>query len=119
MATRCGRYARIVEQAITGYHQDDVGDWVAELACGHDQHVRHRPPFQLREWVLDADGRAGRLGRPLACPLCDRGEPSDRSPRVGSVQDEGGDPACWAGLVCPDCGAIVDGGGHRPGCRTS
>jgi uncharacterized protein DUF3565 len=118
MATKCGRYARIVEQAITGYHQDDVGDWVAELACGHDQHVRHRPPFQLREWVLDADGRAGRLGRPLACPLCDRGEPPDRSPRVGSVQDEGGDPACWAGLVCPDCGAIVDGGGHRPGCRT-
>jgi len=27
-----------------------------------------------------------------------------------------GDPACWAGLLCPDCGAVVDSGYHRPGC---
>ena len=67
-------YARDVERSITGYHQDEMGDWVAELACGHDQHVRHRPPFQLRAWVLDPDGRLGRLGTPLDCPLCDRCE---------------------------------------------
>jgi uncharacterized protein YeaO (DUF488 family) len=29
--------------------------------------------------------------------------------------DEGGDAACWAHLVCPDCGAI-EAEGHRPGC---
>ena len=29
--------------------------------------------------------------------------------------DEGGDPVCWAHLVCPDCGAI-ETGGHREGC---
>jgi uncharacterized protein YeaO (DUF488 family) len=29
---------------------------------------------------------------------------------------EGGEPACWAHLVCPDCGAI-ETEGHRPGCR--
>ena len=29
--------------------------------------------------------------------------------------DEGGDPVCWAHLVCPDCGAI-ETEGHRPGC---
>jgi len=29
--------------------------------------------------------------------------------------DQGGDPVCWAHLVCPDCGAI-ETGGHRPGC---
>ena len=28
-----------------------------------------------------------------------------------------GDLACWAGLVCFECGAIVKGGYHRPGCR--
>jgi len=28
----------------------------------------------------------------------------------------GGDPACWAHLVCPDCGAI-ETGRHRAGCR--
>lgn len=30
--------------------------------------------------------------------------------------DEGGDPACWAGLTCPECGAITTDGYHRPGC---
>jgi hypothetical protein len=32
------------------------------------------------------------------------------------VTDHGGDPACWAGLLCEDCGVVLDGGGHRPGC---
>ena len=29
--------------------------------------------------------------------------------------DQGGEAACWANLVCPDCGAI-ETEGHRPGC---
>jgi hypothetical protein len=31
-----------VEWRIVGFHQDTEGDWVAELDCGHRQHVRHR-----------------------------------------------------------------------------
>ncbi len=31
---------------------------------------------------------------------------------------EGGDPACWAGLVCQECGAMISGG-HRDGCSLS
>jgi tellurite resistance-related uncharacterized protein len=66
-----------VERAITGYHRDVEGDWVADLSCGHGQHVRHRPPFQLRAWVLEAEGRRAKLGTLLACPLCDRAELPD------------------------------------------
>lgn len=65
-------------RTITGFHQDDAGDWVAELSCLHNQHVRHRPPFQERPWVLEEGGRAGRIGSDLDCPLCDRAElPAD------------------------------------------
>lgn len=187
-----------VERAMTGFHQDDVGDWVAELECGHNQHVRHRPPFQMREWVVDDESRHARLGAPLDCPLCDRGEmpvhvrhvrnspvwdastmPAglrhrhklgratwgvlhveqgtlrfedsdisaggtrvippgveheveplgevgfwieflavDREAAQGVAHgaDEGGDPACWAALLCPECGAVMDGGAHKSGC---
>jgi uncharacterized protein YeaO (DUF488 family) len=31
------------------------------------------------------------------------------------LDDEGGEAACWAHLVCPDCGAI-ETEGHRPDC---
>jgi tellurite methyltransferase len=63
-----------VQRSIVGFHQDDMGDWVAELACLHNQHVRHRPPFQDRPWVLEAPGRASRIGQVLDCPLCDQAE---------------------------------------------
>ncbi len=201
-----------MQRPISGFHQDEQGDWVAELTCGHNQHVRHRPPFQERSWVLTEDRRRARLGTTLGCPLCDRAEPPaalrlvrtspewdertlptglrrshrlaegtwgrillrrgglrfkmatappletelaglgstqaippeidhevdpvgtvalvvefyavDRtSPDPGrpadgpkSATDQGGDPACWAGLVCEACGIILDGNPHRPGC---
>ena len=59
-------------RTIDGFHQDDEGDWVAELSCLHNQHVRHNPPFQDRPWVISEAGRAERLGSPIECPLCDR-----------------------------------------------
>jgi hypothetical protein len=33
-------------------------------------------------------------------------------------EDEGGDPVCWAHLVCDECGAITTEG-HRDGCSQS
>lgn len=66
-----------MQQTITGFHTDADGDWVAELACGHNQHVRHRPPFQNRPWVVHQQGRLSRIGRLLNCVKCDRGSPPD------------------------------------------
>lgn len=63
-----------MQRPIVDYHLDPEGDWVAALSCGHGQHVRHRPPFTVREWVVTPEGRASRLGQLLDCPRCDRGE---------------------------------------------
>ncbi|ROU01332.1 DUF3565 domain-containing protein [Marinobacter sp. R17] len=68
-----------MKQPIKGFYQDDAGDWVAQLACGHGQHVRHRPPFINRPWVTTDAGRHSRLGACLDCVKCDRGEPTDTS----------------------------------------
>jgi Protein of unknown function (DUF3565) len=56
----------VATTTITGFHQDAAeGDWVAALACGHAQHVRHRPPWQLRPWAASEAGRAAHLGKPI------------------------------------------------------
>ena len=69
-----------MNQPIVGYHRDDEGHWVAELACGHDQHVRHDPPWTLRPWVTSREGRDAHLGKSLACTKCRTGAPPDRTP---------------------------------------
>jgi len=69
-----------MQQPITGYHTDDEGHWVAQLACGHNQHVRHHPPWQERPWVITAEGREGMLGSLLECKKCDQGAPMDERP---------------------------------------
>ena len=59
-----------MEQTIVGFHQDEHGDWVADLACGHGQHVRHNPPWSERRWVMTEQGRKHRLGEILFCKKC-------------------------------------------------
>jgi hypothetical protein len=58
------------QRRIVAFHQDANGDWVADLECGHTQHVRHNPPWQSRPWVITPEGRSGYLGRELACKKC-------------------------------------------------
>ena len=67
-----------MERPIEGFRLDSASDWVAELSCGHAQHVRHDPPFRERAWVVTPEGRESRLGSVLDCLRCDRRElPSD------------------------------------------
>lgn len=60
-----------MQQAIVGFHLDDEGHFVADLACGHTQHVRHDPPWQNRPWVLTEQGRKEKLGMKLECKRCE------------------------------------------------
>jgi hypothetical protein len=60
-----------MRRAIIGFEKDDEGHWVAQLVCGHTQHVRHDPPWTVREWVTTEEGRASRLGVELECKKCD------------------------------------------------
>lgn len=45
----------------------------------------------------------------------DRREHSEHGERY---EERGGEAACWAHLVCPDCGAM-ESEGHRPECPAS
>jgi hypothetical protein len=61
---------KAVERRIVGFHQDAEAHWVAELECGHNQHVRHDPPWQSRPWVQTPEGRASVIGQSLGCIKC-------------------------------------------------
>lgn len=66
-----------MQRKIVGFHRDEEQHWVAELECGHGQHVRHDPPWQLRPWVLDPASRAQHLGTTLECRLCETAAEED------------------------------------------
>jgi hypothetical protein len=66
-----------MKQSIVGYHKDEEDDWVAELYCGHNQHVRHNPPLVSRPWVETPEGQDAMLGYQLNCVKCDADLPVD------------------------------------------
>jgi tellurite methyltransferase len=59
-----------MRRLIIGFHEEPPGQWVAELECGHAQHVRHEPPWQVRPWVTTAEGRNAMIGTALDCVRC-------------------------------------------------
>ena len=78
-----GRYVQevsVLKRKIVGFQTDEEGHWVAELECGHGQHVRHAPPLNSRPWVLSPEGRASRVGVELDCKKCDE-DGAEATPR--------------------------------------
>ena len=59
-----------VARRIVGFAQDDEGHWFLTLDCGHTQHVRHDPPWQVRAWVLRPEARAAKVGTGWDCAVC-------------------------------------------------
>jgi hypothetical protein len=70
-----------LKRKIVGFHQDERLHWVADLECGHGQHVRHDPPWMNRPWVVTPEGRQRWLGFELDCKRCDdpAGDDPDRA----------------------------------------
>ena len=68
----------MIDRSIVAFHQDDEGDWIAELSCGHRQHVRHRPPWINHPWVTTPAGRQEKIGQRLPCPKCADASPPGR-----------------------------------------
>lgn len=69
--------SRGIPRRVIGFHQDDEQHWVADLECGHTQHVRHDPPWQQRPWVITEEGRKEHLGMELRCVKCVEKRPFD------------------------------------------
>ena len=87
-----------MQQSIIGYHQDEEGHWVADLRCGHGQHVRHQPPMTSRPWVSTEEGRRAFLGTELNCKKCEE-EGEGSAPPRSCLKDDGGvdarDATAW------------------------
>jgi hypothetical protein len=69
-----------IPRRIISFHQDAEQHWVAHLECGHSQHVRHDPPWQVRPWVTTAHGRNSMIGTVLRCVVCSDQDLSGKSP---------------------------------------
>ena len=73
-----------IPRRIVAFHLDEEHHWVARLECGHNQHVRHTPPWMNRPWVVTPEGRANAIGQTLACRKCVAGAPPDSGQDAGS-----------------------------------
>ncbi|NNN00648.1 MAG: DUF3565 domain-containing protein [Acidimicrobiaceae bacterium] len=83
-----------MKRAIVAFQRDGQ-QWIAQLSCGHGQHVRHQPPLEVREWTIDRSGRRSRLGALLECPWCDRAELPDGLSRHDA-------PLTWSEQTMPE-----------------
>jgi hypothetical protein len=59
-----------IPRKIVDFHLDECLEWVADLECGHQQPVRHNPPWTTRHWVTIPQGRLEHIGQELLCSLC-------------------------------------------------
>ena len=57
-----------MNQKITRFHKDEENHSVADLECGHAQHVRHDPPWMDRPWTqTQRDAIAASTWNSIAC----------------------------------------------------
>jgi uncharacterized protein YeaO (DUF488 family) len=112
-----------------------LDEWAKDLAPSTGLRVWYgHDPAKFSEFrrryitELDAPGPRKRLGevqalaarRPVTLLTATRDVDISQAAVLAELlsaeeAEEGGDPACWANLICTDCGAVVSEG-HRQGC---
>jgi hypothetical protein len=104
-----------MKRSITGFRTDSENHWVADLDCGHSQHMRHDPPWMERDWILTEEGRSSRLGQLLECVRCDelalqifdKALPAIREIVTGEYESAGLSGLCAEGRMEAALGALV------------
>jgi len=59
-----------IPRKIVGFRMDVDRNWVADLECGHQKHVRNDPPYTDHHWVTTEQGRLEHMGQELICSAC-------------------------------------------------
>jgi len=96
------RVRRVYDRRYT----EELSQGAARSALGHVAALAAAGPVTLLTATRDVDhSQAAALAQLLRHQAL-------------SESAEGGDAACWAHLVCPECGAITTGG-HRPDCASA
>jgi len=116
-----------MHHAIVSFHPDGDSLWVAKLACGHSQHVRHNPPWQEHPWVTSEAGRSANIGTELDCLYCNMAvipstaiaykrtpDFTEASVPAGLLRAHRTKPGVWAQIVVEDgkLEYICDRGGY-------
>ena len=79
----------LVESGFTGFNFVPIGDRIADQVIQLGEEVLPR----VRDWASSSSA-------------------TNATPPAANDEMEGGDPACWAHLLCPECGAVLEGEQH-------
>ncbi len=63
-----------IPRTISSWRRESSDAVIVRLECGHDRHVRERPPLSSHPWVLDDAACEARVGATIECLRCARRE---------------------------------------------
>lgn len=76
-----------VPRTISSWRREAVDAVVLRLHCGHDRHVRHRPPLSSHAWVTDDAACEARVGESIECLRCGQRRMPERAEVYGRTAD--------------------------------
>jgi uncharacterized protein YeaO (DUF488 family) len=103
-------------------YTDELAQGAPRAALDHLASLAAQGPVTLLTATRDIDHSQAavlaQLLRHQAAGESAEGGQAAAEPGQAREPAEGGDAACWANLVCPECGAVTTEG-HRPDCSSA